>query len=100
MAATGAIAPKSKKSGLPRKSRRARLGSAMGMSYLTFEPTDADWHRIACAYGVTLSPDHRSRIAKIVKGYLEFEHAERDAPFLDDALAYLDESEKLTEAFW
>jgi hypothetical protein len=81
-----------------RRSRRARLpvSSAVG---LTFDPTDKDWGRIKKAYPDLSEADHETIIG-IANKYLSRAQFERNAPFFDDAMAWLEATGKSARTFW
>lgn len=88
------------KSGRPRKSRRLRLNiSSRWGGDTEFKPDDGDWKRIEDAYGVAVTMEQRKKIVGFVVDYFLFQPAETHAPYVDDAIGYLNRFEKAAEAF-
>jgi hypothetical protein len=93
--------PRVVKAGRPRKSRRLRLNISSGSgSDIHFTPEPIDWERIERAYGHSLTPDDREAITALVENYFRWQPSEAKAPYLDDALAYLNRLEKAGQNFW
>ncbi len=89
------------KRGNRRKSRRLRLPYSIGWRRdQAFEPKQEDWQRIESAYGYELAPALRDEIVAHVEKYFRGQPGEEDAPFVDDALAYLRRLEKAGTKFW
>lgn len=86
------------KDGRPRKSRRKRLPVASTGAPPEFDPSEGDWERIEAAYQFFNQPD-RQAISEIVDAYLDWEGFERAAPYLDDALAWLEKARKAAKSF-
>jgi hypothetical protein len=87
------------KRGPSRKSRRARLPTSFMAGSFDFEPSEEDWRRIEAAYPF-LAPSDRDDIARMATDYLLVEPFESRAPFLDDAMAWLDKTGKAAKIFW
>ena len=64
-----------------------------------FEPSEEDWQRIEAAYPF-LAANDRDDIARMATQYLLFAPFESRAPFLDDAMAWLDKTGKAAKIFW
>jgi hypothetical protein len=93
--------PKITKAGKPRKSRRSRLNISSGWgAEVKFTPQPADWERIETAYGHSFSDDDRLMIVIVVDKYFFWEPGESHAPFVDDAIGYLNRLEKAGKLFW
>ncbi|UTD29348.1 hypothetical protein [Bradyrhizobium sp. WD16] len=89
------------KRGNRRKSRRLRLPYSIGWRRdQAFEPKPEDWQRIEAAYGHELAPALREEIVAHVEKYFRGQPGEENAPFVDDALAYLNRLEKSGKKFW
>ena len=93
--------PKKGKAGNPRKSRRKRLNISGGTGpEEKFSPHLSDWRRVETAYGHNLSDDDRRAIVVLVDKYFFWQPSESAAPFVDDALRYLNRLEKTGRKFW
>jgi hypothetical protein len=80
----------SSKRGKPRKSRRIHLPISSGSGpEPTFEPSSEQWAGIEAAYGQKLPFEYRSKIIQIINEYFRFEPSERNAPFVEDAVRWL-----------
>jgi hypothetical protein len=66
---------------------------------ITFDPSDDDWKRIEKAYPDILEADHET-ITHIANEYLLRAQFEGNAPFLVDAMAWLETTEKSAKTFW
>lgn len=88
------------KRGNMRKSVRRRLPTSSGSWGTEFAPTDDEWFRIERAYGRAIDGETRARIINVVKDYLLHEPFERNAPFVDDAIGWLDKVEGAAATFW
>lgn len=95
MATTGCA-----KRGTMRKSVRKRLPTSGGSWGAEFAPTEDEWLLIERAYGRTIDGETRARIVDAVKDYLLNEPFERNAPFVEDAIAWLDKVERAAATFW
>lgn len=89
----------SSKVGATRKSRRQRLPISSAGSHRTFSFSEADWTRVGSAYS-SLTEEDRQQITQIVDKYLRTEIFERNAPFLDDAIFWLQQLRQPAIAFW
>ena len=65
-----------------------------------FTPQPADWDRIEAAYGHSFSDDDRRQIIDLVDKYFFWQPSEPNAPFVDDAINYLNTLEKAGKRFW
>jgi hypothetical protein len=81
------------------KSRRQRLSGSEWTCDSNYSPSDADWNRIEKAYH-KLDSDTRDEIIALVKEYLPWEGAERNAPFVNDAIEWLNRLAERGEAFY
>ena len=88
------------KRGTMRKSVRKRLPTSGGSWGTEFAPTKDEWLLIERAYGRTIDRETRAQIVGAVKDYLLHEPFERNAPFVDDAIAWLDKVEGAAATFW
>lgn len=89
------------KSGNRRKSRRLRLNISLGSgAEQKFAPQGADWRLIEAAYGHPLTSADRDTIVGLVSQYFCWQPGEARAPFVDDAVDYLDRLEKAGKRFW
>ena len=89
------------KIGNARKSRRLRLNISSGSGAAQkFTPEAADWQRIEFAYGHQFSEADRDGIVAVVNKYFFWQPSEARAPFVDDAIRYLDRLEKVAKRFW
>jgi hypothetical protein len=84
-----------------RKSRRPRLPFAIGDSVdHTFAPTHQEWLEIEDAYGHAIPSELRDTINSHVMKYFRLAPAETEAPFVDDAIEYLDRLAKAADDFF
>lgn len=89
------------KIGNARKSRRLRLNISSGSGAAQkFTPEAADWQRIEFAYGHQFSEADRDGIVAVVNKYFFWQPSEARAPFVDDAIRYLDRLERAAKRFW
>jgi hypothetical protein len=94
-------ASKRAKAGNPRKSRRSRLNISSGWgAEQKFRPEAADWQRIESAYGRQFNDADRDAIVVLVDKYFFWQPSEARAPFVDDAIRYLDRLERAMKRFW
>jgi hypothetical protein len=92
---------KTDKVGNPRKSRRKRLNISGGTGpeeKLILQ--SSDWDGIEAAYGHSVSDEDRREITGLVNKYFFWQPSESNAPFVDDAVGYLNALEKTGKHFW
>jgi len=65
-----------------------------------FVPRPSDWGRIETAYGHSFSEEGKRQIIDLVDKYFFWQPGEANAPFVDDAINYLNALEKAGKRFW
>jgi hypothetical protein len=82
------------------KSRQKRFSGSEVICDSDYSLSDADWDKIEKAYCHKLDPGTRAEVITLVKEYLLWEEAERNAPFTNDAVKWLTLLKKQGEAFY